>query len=240
MIAEEDSSEFLKRMVVSMRNRLLCALLACAMLPGASACSQNPAETGETAGGTDPAVTSADTTVPVSETEPPIISAALPSDQTFGGHIFTIAADGDTVLTTIYTEEENGETINDAVYERNRLVEEQFEVEVLGTRLPGDITSSVSQAVAAGDNSWDIVSGHDCTMWSLTMTGNFLNAREVPYMDFTQPWYPAYANDTYCIGGKQYMFTSYLSSLSLAWAQCFLIHKELPPTTVFLSPMKMY
>lgn len=207
-----------------MLKRILAAILVCTMLLPAAACSQDPAEKAETPDTTASVNTETETTA-APETEPPIISAALPTDKTFDGHTFTIAADGDTVLATIYAEEENGETINDAVIERNRLVEEQFDVIVLGTRLPGDLTASINQAVAAGDTAWDIVTGHDCTMWSLTMTGNFLNVRETPYMDFAQPWYPAFANDTYCIGGKQYMFTSYLSCLSLAWAQCFLIDK---------------
>lgn len=207
-----------------MLKRLLCAILICTMLLPTAACSQDPTEKAE-ASDTTASVNAETETTAAPETEPPIISAALPTDKTFDGHTFTIAADGDTVLATIYAEEENGETINDAVIERNRLVEEQFDVTVLGTRLPGDLTASINQAVAAGDTAWDIVTGHDCTMWSLTMTGNFLNVRETPYMDFAQPWYPAFANDTYCIGGKQYMFTSYLSCLSLAWAQCFLIDK---------------
>jgi len=218
-----------------MLKRLLCAILICTMLLPTAACSQDPAEKADTPDTTASVQAETETTA-APETEPPIISAALPMDKTFDGHTFTIGADGDTVLATIYAEEENGETINDAVIERNRLVEEQFDVTVLGTRLPGDITASVTQAVAAGDNSWDIVSGHDCTMWELTMTGNFLNVREMPYMDFSQPWYPSYANDTYCIGGKQYMFTSYLSSLSLAWAQCFLINKGIAADNNIVIP----
>lgn len=205
------------------------------MLLPAAACSQDPAKETETSD-TTASVNAEPETTAAPETEPPIISAALPTDKTFDGHTFTIAADGDTVLTTIYAEEMNGETVNDAVCERNRMVEEQFDVTILGKLLSTDLTASISQAVAAGDNTWDIISGHDCTMWSLTMSGNFRDVRDVPYMDFTQPWYPTFANDTYCIGGKQYIFTSYLSCLSLAWAQCFLINKEIAADNNIVIP----
>jgi len=207
--------------------KLLCLLLAALMLLPALGCASG----GKTDAGTTAAPTTTaapvDTTTAAPETEPPIISAALP-DENYEGYNFVIACYDQTVGGTIWVEEEIGETINDAIYDRNRLVEERFNVSVMAETLPNSgLENGVRQAVAASDDTYALVSGHDCTLWSMTMGGNFLNLRDLKEMDFSQPWYPAYANNTYAINNRQYMFTGYVSYLALSWAPCFLVNKAL-------------
>ena len=211
-----------------MKHRILCALLCAALLLPTLGCAG-----GSGTPETSTPVSAQATTVPEApeNTEAPgtdasVISPALPA-VTYDGYEFTVGCYDDDVLDAIYAEEQSGETVNDAIYDRNLLIEDTYGVKVSGVSLSGDFAAGISAAVSSDEDAYALISGHDCTLWGLTLRGYFHDLRQMPHMDFSQPWYPSYANDTYCIGGRQYMFTSYLSYLALSWAQCILINKTI-------------
>lgn len=56
----------------------------------------------------------------------------------------------------LVVEEENGEVLNDAIYGRNRLVEEQFNVVITEVITQNTVMNDVATAVMAGDDSYDV------------------------------------------------------------------------------------
>jgi len=118
-----------------MKKRVLSALLAVLLLSSCGAPSANPGADGTDSVTDTTAAESVETTAPV-ETEPPTemekrasVKANLP-DVKFDGAEFRISTKSGT-LYEINAEELNGEARNDAVFERNRLVEEQFDVTIV-------------------------------------------------------------------------------------------------------------
>ena len=127
-----------------MKKWMTCLILG-AMLTGLIACGDTepaePSAGGETVPVQEAAAAEEEAAVP-EETENPAEIDELPSTKDYEGHTFTVLShelpDSSVAwkVVDIYTEEQNGERINDAVYERNLAMEERFGVKVAQNPLP--------------------------------------------------------------------------------------------------------
>ena len=151
---------------------------------------------GETAVTTD-AATAAQTvdTTPV-ETEPSYLPDDLPEDLDFGGdvvHIFGWERD----VPEFTVDGETGDIVNDAIFARNRTVEERLNVDLTYTLAPGNSTykgewvKQVKQTTMAGDGANDIVGGYSMAGATLAYNRLLMDLKEQPYLDFTKPWWPS-------------------------------------------------
>ena len=161
---------------------------------------------------TTPTVTNAVTTSAVpAETEAVRITANLP-ERDFGGEEFTfygrIYAGGDWSADDILIHSADGDTINDAVYERTVYIEDTYNVK-LGVieSQNGSIGGMVKPLLLAGDTSFQaIVSAvvdaggwaAEHLLWDLNEVGN---------LDLTQEWWSQKANSTMSLANKQYYIT---------------------------------
>ncbi|MBE6657137.1 MAG: hypothetical protein E7604_01705 [Ruminococcaceae bacterium] len=161
---------------------------------------------------TTPTVTNAVTTSAVpAETEAVRITANLP-ERDFGGEEFTfygrIYAGGDWSADDILIHSADGDTINDAVYERTVYIEDTYNVK-LGVieSQNGSIGGMVKPLLLAGDTSFQaIVSAvvdaggwaAEHLLWDLNEVGN---------LDLTQEWWSQKANSTMSLANKQYYVT---------------------------------
>lgn len=206
------------------RNRIILIALCASLAAPLAACGgTNTNEPGQTA------ATSAQTTV--AETEPETtgpIASYLPATDLNGFELHVSTTQNKEKM--IWSEEETGDVLNDAVYASNGLVRDAFNAVIVphayGTS-SGNVTAYVQQTVASGDTSVDLVNGHDGASFALTMGNNYHDLQKMKYQDFTQPWYPEYANDQYEINGKQYIYSSYMSYQTLAWARAVYFNKQL-------------
>ena len=101
----------------------------------------------------------------------------------------------------IYTEEQNGEPINDAVYARNRYVEGKYNCLIKQYQTP-KYASELQKTVKAGDDTY---SGYyagiiDCV--SASSNGYFYNLRAVPHIDLGAPWWDQNAVKSISIGNR--------------------------------------
>lgn len=129
-----------------------------------------------------------------------------------------------------WSEEANGEVVNDAVFESINNVYDKYGAKITPV-FYGDsyneVRSYVTTTVSAGDDAFDLVHGHDGNVWNMSLEGYFLNIRDFEYQDFSQPWFPKNANDAYEVNGKQFVFTSYMSYQSLSWAKVMFMNKDM-------------
>lgn len=145
--------------------------------------------------------------------ETSIISSSLP-DVDLGGATLRVATWSDLNGEGFYTDEENGEVVNDAVYEALGMVRDKFNATIEPIYYASsynDVSTYVPKQVQADDDTFDLIHGHSGKMWQLSTEGYFQNIREMEYQDFSQPWWPTQLNDTYEINNKQYLFTSYFT-----------------------------
>jgi len=107
-------------------------------------------------------------------------------------------------------EEEIGEPINDALYKRDRLIEDKYNINIKYTILNdvSDMTNKAQKSVKSGDNAFDIAIGDFQNITrTLAQTGAIYDFNIVPNVDMTKPWWSKYAIRDLTINGKFYFPT---------------------------------
>ena len=172
--------------------KLLTLLLVSAMLLGTFAsCGESAANADETASGTasDPAAEE------VAETEAETeLTHGLP-EKDFGGADY-VGLIRTSKLTHFTAEEMTGEALNDAVYERNNTVAEEFGVTIGFVDVEdnsGTFNNTVSQSIMAQDAAYDVIAPD--YWWATEVNGWFLNLMEMEHLDLTKPWWCIGWND---------------------------------------------
>jgi hypothetical protein len=90
----------------------------------------------------------------------------------------------------LYAEEMTGDAINDAVYTRNRKIEEKYNIKFTEITLENPhVTTRITQAVRAGDDIFDAVGMHIIQFPSLAQNGNFIDLFTVPNLDLEKAWW---------------------------------------------------
>ncbi|MCL2775212.1 MAG: hypothetical protein FWD71_17965 [Oscillospiraceae bacterium] len=85
---------------------------------------------------------------------------------------------------------ENGDTINDAVYKRNSLTEQQFNCKIIDNQLDNSlIESTIKKAVNAGDGSLDAVTIRLRSYGVLAPINDFVEFSRLKYNDLAKPWW---------------------------------------------------
>lgn len=109
----------------------------------------------------------------------------------------------------ITTEEEDGEILNDALYARNRTVEERFGVKIVGVACGGcyDQPGIIRQTISSGDDAYELCSSMVFLTGPIIIEGYYLNWLNMEYNDFSQPWWIGGVNDCFRIGDAIYAAT---------------------------------
>ena len=118
----------------------------------------------------------------------------LPSDLSFGGADVRIAAGGgeDIKMYEIGIDEAEGEIVIDALYDRNRKVEERLDVNlthIYGNTLTYEFKNEIRNVLIAGDDAYDIIITHQSFGLPHALEGLYHNLSDAPYLDYDQPWW---------------------------------------------------
>ncbi len=215
-----------------MKNRSLSfptlALLVAAL--AATACADGSAQTADTTAAPD----GGETTAAVSETSEEdlrrAVSDDIPALNFDGTHFRSITQDS--TVNDIWVEAETGDVLDDAIYYRNRAVEERFNIVIDEAKaVPfGEISTHVKNSVSAGDDAYDLVIGQMEQTGQDALGGYFLNWYDLPHVNFTKPWYPASLVDEATVNGKMYIIASDLSLSYTIYTYCVYYNKELANT----------
>ncbi|MDD4774517.1 MAG: hypothetical protein PHZ09_13090 [Eubacteriales bacterium] len=118
-----------------------------------------------------------------------------------------------------WTEAETGDALDDSIYYRNRAVEERFNVDIADPQVEpySNISTVIRGSVNAGDDEFDLVLGQMEMTGADALSGIFLNWYEIPYLDFSRPWYPKSIIDNAATVNNR-MF-SLMSDMLLSYAQ---------------------
>ena len=109
---------------------------------------------------------------------------------------------------TFDTGEENGDTINDAIYRRNRYIENKYNVtlkEIVTTNDPWNMNADFKKSVNSGSDDFDICLQVDFKAFELVSEGYILPVEKLPYMDMTMPWYARDINEALSVGNKYFI-----------------------------------
>ena len=133
----------------------------------------------------------------------------------------------------IWVEEEIGEIVNDAIFRRNRGVEQRLNVEISSTAVPGDWSNmnnflrTVRTSVGAGSDDYDFIAGHAWYMPLLAPEGLMYNLKNVPHLDPEAAWWSADCAEQMTIDGKLYYITGDYSQSLLRGMNVTFFNKQL-------------
>lgn len=162
--------------------RSISVLLLAAMLASMAACGDTVPDSDDTTLSSDSSDTgSADTE-----------SAYSYPELDFGGDDFNIL--NCEQLWEMYTyldfESMTGEVVDDAVYNRNRMLEEKFNFNMNVTEMPlDDLLSTVQKIATSNDNEYHVSYIRGYYLASAVSGGLCANLYEVPYLQLDQPWW---------------------------------------------------
>jgi len=166
------------------------------------------------------------------ETEVFRYAAAYLPDKTYGGYEFRIVVPEDglyDVVTTAVVEEESGDTINDAIYQRNRVIEEKYDMvfrQISVADYPA-LKENFRKSTAAASDDFDLGMMIARDAWEIALTGAVVPVNRLPYLDISQPWYSQDVNSEISINGKLYFAYSDECLTMFEQTMCVLFNKKL-------------
>ncbi len=128
-----------------------------------------------------------------------------------------------------HIEEPSGETLDDAVYQRNLLVEEAYNIAFTSSTYPyteyPKVATLVKNAAQAQSDDFDLAFLTFRDAYNAILGGEAPTASELPYADLTQPWYNRTINDSMTIDGVALM--GYTCFEIRPGGQCVVFNKRL-------------
>lgn len=117
--------------------------------------------------------------------------------------------DPEDIPNDIYSEEQNGDMLNDAVYTRNQTVQEALNIKFIVTYMDHNrMSTSLNQAVASGSGDVDVLFPRFLLMPVFVNNDNLLNMADVDFRDTEAQWWNTEANEALNICGKQFGMVS--------------------------------
>lgn len=159
--------------------RLVSMLLISLLLM--AACSSNTSDENKESAPSD-------TTAAVTEAE--TLSDELP-DRDFEGAAFQfLTRECCTHSKGLFANENSGDTVENAVYTRNRLVEERFNITIAEPVLDTDaMPEKLVNAIMSGDGTYDAAVVHFRYLGSMVVSGYLADLTDVEYLDFDKIWW---------------------------------------------------
>lgn len=202
--------------------RLLALLLSLTLVSCGETQIHVDSETDETSG---------DTTVEISDTAEPDFTQIVEQCD-FGSKVFKILGRNDGDMSTLHqyelsTDTENGEVINDAIYQRNQKVGEYFNIS-FETELVGrdESVSLVKNSVLAGDQAYDLVWGFVGSMSTLAVNGCLDDFLSYDTLSLDSKWWNQPAREGLTVEGRLLLAFNDIPFTSMLSTHCIFMNKR--------------
>lgn len=203
-----------------MQKKMLALLLCLLTLaPAAVACAEKT--TDDSAKSTGESTSAQD-----SATEETEIQDNLPEEK-FEGYEFNI--------TSIYEkdiglEEDTGEALDTAVFQRDQKIMERFDVKFVLTYYSDYSKANDAVRTVVGSMSTDEIDVavlHMVDGSKMISAGTYYAISDMPYINLSQPYWDSAASNAFGVGGKLYMTTGDICSSTLMRTSCLAFNKNL-------------
>ena len=213
----------------SMKKQISILLLCAMLLAGCAAERQTDGggDTGPADNGTG--------TESVADTEASVYDDLVTED--FGGYTFHMLNGVSNYAYVLLTAEElTGETINDAVYNRNSLVADRLNVNLEEYIADwGETTPTVDALILAGDNAYDIFFDESQFSMQYVAKGSTTDLRTTE-MQLDKPWWDAGSIETLSLGDRLYTVNGDLHLMYGESAWVFYVNKQMLADHNLASP----
>jgi len=216
--------------------KLLCTLLALLTVsPMLIACSGGGNET-DTAAADDTTAAAETTAATESEYNRSTAPDSLPDNLDLNGQTVVLYYRDHEITQKAQMEGENngGDVLYDAVYERNQKVKDRLNVNIEFKKGPADdkyfrlIRDEVQKVVLAGDADWDALFMSAQFGFTQTLLGYYVDLMDFPYIDYDQPWWWSdYMLEESIDATKRYMLNGDLTLYALMSAASAYFNKDM-------------
>ncbi len=185
-------------------------------------------------GGDDPTTTittQADTT-PATEavTEAVRVTADLPAKD-FGGAEFTFYGRiyGNVwSATDLFSHEEDGEQINDAIYARTMYIEDTYNITMNAIESQKEtVTSDLKTLITAGDDSFEAIVCDVYDSGALAVDGMLYDLNNLDHIDLSREWWAQSTNASLSIANKQFYATGDIFIIDNKATRIFFFNKDI-------------
>lgn len=188
---------------------LLMTLLMTSLL----ACGQN----GQKDTGTTTKADAANTSSSLTTTSEAVTTTEPAKALDFDGSEVTLLVWSDVENPEFEVESATGDLINDAIYERNRSVEDRLNVKLKFLETPGNFGNqqnfmSQAQNMILSGTSLDIMAAYSLTAAGLVANNLTYKLNDLEYLDFSKPWWPDRLVNEATIKGNIYFCAGDLST----------------------------
>ncbi len=205
--------------------KLLCIPLALILLLGTAACGGTPEKTTVQTTSADDAQTTA-----APETTAKELVPELPAKDYKGKDYRILIRE----LTSyeFAADELTGEVINDAVFQRNKDIGDEYNVNLNIIQLGGwasessEMLAAVRKSISAGTDEYDLVLGYQAFVVNMSMEGFFHNYYEVPYIELDMPWWSQKAVEILTLDNCLYLLTGDISTTVWRGMYALFFNKE--------------
>jgi len=230
-------------MKTKMLSKMICLVLACLMLLSVVACGKAQDDTASTTtapdAGTAAPVADNETTAPA-QTENVDENGYLKDDLdpslNFGNKEFTLLYWSDREHEEFYVESLKGDLVEDALYNRNRAVEERLGMTFAYATTPGNANNldsfvqKVNTSITAGDHAYDLVSAHSQTIGVCASKNLLYNINELQDIDFEKPWWPEKLIEQATMGDNLFFVSGDISANMIYMMYVTFFNKDLLET----------
>lgn len=126
----------------------------------------------------------------------------------------------------IYAEELNNEIINDAVFNRNKKIEQQFNCKIIAEKLP-DVHVVARERMDAQLDDFDVYMPYMHSAAPLAAQGYFYDLNSLEYLNLDQEYWDQKLNENLSVDGKLYFSTGDISMLDNECTMVMFFNKTL-------------
>lgn len=158
------------------------------------------------------------------------LTADLPDEDYEGKSISFVISDpnGRTWINPLIAPDaEDGEVLNDAIYSRNRRIEERFNSVIV--QIPtGDERESIARnAILAGESdAFDVVMLTDRVALVFAQEGLLIPWDQLPYVDLSQPWWSQSLNSALSVANRMYFAYGDFNLIPYDYTHLLLYNKQ--------------
>jgi len=119
----------------------------------------------------------------------------LPELDFDGQSIVILHRNNPIIINTLQGENNGGDVLRDAVYTRNKTVEDRLNLKIefkMGNNFEanhGELGTVAEKDILAGDAEWDFMLNSAQVIFAQAINGYFADVYDMPYIDIDQPWW---------------------------------------------------
>ncbi len=128
--------------------------------------------------------------------------------------------------TAIFAPDITGETLNDALYNREHKVEENYDCTVTEVA-DGNLLNTLRNSVTAQDDTFDAAMVFDAEVANILTGGYIMSWNTLSDLDLSNPWWDNAATEQYNFGGIQAAVSGAFSLYNYSTRHCYVVNSDM-------------